>query len=128
MRSFFIIMSLMLSLGTASAQNAFNGVHQYDGEHKNEVAGYFIAGRNVVVSGYGGIGVSYKRHLTDRWHVGADVQAQFGKQLYSNAVQGGYRLPIWWGDFYFDGKVMYNRYNRWNANETIGNLSVTWEL
>ena len=30
-------------------------------------------------------------------------------------------------DFYFDGKAMYNRYNRWHTNETILNLSLTWE-
>ena len=128
MRILLMMIGLLLSAGTLQAQNAYTGVHKYDGEHKNEVSGYLMAGRNVVVRGYGGMGLSYKRHLTDRWHVGVDVQQQWGKQLYSNDVQGGYRLPVWWGDFYFDGKVMYNRYNRWKANETIGNLSVTWEM
>ena len=32
-----------------------------------------------------------------------------------------------WSDFYLDGKVMYNRYNRWRTNEIVGNLALTWE-
>ena len=79
---------MLLGTITMQAQNAFIGQHRYDGEHKNEISGYAMAGNNVVVSGYGGFGLSYKRHLTDRWHVGADVQQQWGKQLYSNDVQG----------------------------------------
>ena len=55
------------------------------------------------------------------------MQIQFGKQLYSVDVKGGYRLPVSWMDFYFDGQLMYNRYNRWDTNETIANISVTWE-
>ena len=128
MNRIIVILCLLLGTITMQAQNAFVGQHRYNGEHKNEISGYAIAGNNVVVSGYGGFGLSYKRHLNDRWHVGADVQQQWGKQLYSNDVQGGYRLPVWWGDIYIDGKLMYNRYNRWNANETIGNLSLTWEM
>ena len=123
-----IFICLMLSVSTLQAQNAYTGVHKYDGEHKNEVAGYLMAGHNIVSGGFGGLEVSYQRHFTDRWHASVDVQAQFGKQLYSNALRGGYRLPIGWSDFYFDGKVMYNRYNRWNTNETVGNLSLTWEM
>ena len=109
------------------AQNAYTGLHKYDGEHKNELYGYLMGGDNVVSDAFGGLEVSYKRHLTDRWHVGGDAQAQFGKQLYSIDMQGGYRLPVKWMDFYLDGKVMYNRYNRYNTNETIANLSLTWE-
>ena len=90
-----MMIGLLLSAGTLQAQNAYTGVHKYDGEHKNEVSGYLMAGRNVVVRGYGGMGLSYKRHLTDRRHVGVDVQQQWGKQLDSNDVQGGYRLPVW---------------------------------
>ena len=123
-----IFICLMFFVGTMQAQNAYTGVHKYDGEHKNEVAGYLMAGHNIVSGGFGGLEVSYQRHFTDRWHASVDVQAQFGKQLYSNALRGGYRLPIGWSDFYFDGKVMYNRYNRWNTNETVGNLSLTWEM
>ena len=60
--------------------------------------------------------------------MGADAQMQFGKQLYSIDMQGGYRLPIGWSDFYIDGKAMFNRYNRWSTNEVVGNLSITWEM
>ena len=119
-------MSLCVA-GLAAAQNSYTGLHKYDGEHKNELYGYFMGGNNVVTNGFGGLAVSYKRHLTDRWHVGGDAQAQSGKQLYSVDLQGGYRLPVKWMDFYFDGKVMYNRYQRWGVNETIANLSLTWE-
>jgi len=122
-----LILTLFLTAAVASQAQTFTGVHKYDGEHKNEISGYTMFGSNVVSGGFGGLEVSYKRHLTDRWHVGGDAQAQFGKQLYSVDVQGGYRLPVSWMDFYFDGKLMYNRYQRWDANETIANLSVTWE-
>ena len=113
---------------TLQAQNAYTGRHKFDGEHKNELSGYLMGGTNVVSGTFGGFEASYKRHLTDRWHVGADAQIQFGKQLYSIDVQGGYRLPIGWSDFYIDGKAMFNRYNRWSTNEVVGNLSITWEM
>ena len=113
---------------TLQAQNAYTGRHKFDGEHKNELSGYLMGGTNVVSGTFGGFEASYKRHLTDRWHVGADAQMQFGKQLYSIDVQGGYRLPIGWSDFYIDGKAMFNRYNRWSTNEVVGNLSITWEM
>ena len=122
-----LILTLFLTAAVASQSQTFTGMHKYDGEHKNEISGYTMFGSNVVSGGFGGLEVSYKRHLTDRWHVGGDAQAQFGKQLYSVDVQGGYRLPVSWMDFYFDGKLMYNRYQRWDTNETIANLSVTWE-
>lgn len=113
---------------TLQAQNAYTGRHKFDGEHKNELSGYLMGGTNVVSGTFGGFEASYKRHLTDRWHVGADAQMQFGKQLYSIDVQGGYRLPIGWSDFYIDGKAMFSRYNRWSTNEVVGNLSITWEM
>ena len=121
---FFII--LTLSASTLFAQT-YNGLHKFDGKHKNELTAYLMGGYNIVSGTFGGFEASYKRHLTDRWHVGVDAQAQLGKQLYSNDIHGGYRLPIGWSDFYFDGKFMYNRYHRWHTNETIGNLSLTWE-
>jgi len=71
----------------ASGQASYLGLHKYDGEHKNELFGYVMGGKNVVANFYGGVEVSYKRHLTDRWHVGADAQLQFGKQLYSVNVR-----------------------------------------
>lgn len=126
MKKILIMMSFVAA--TLQAQNTYTGQHKFDGEHKNELSGYLMGGTNVVLGTFGGFEASYKRHLTDRWHVGADAQVQFGKQLYSIDVQGGYRLPIGWSDFYIDGKAMFNRYNRWNTSEVVGNLSITWEM
>ena len=126
MKKILIMMSFVAA--TLQAQNAYTGRHKFDGEHKNELSGYLMGGTNVVSGTFGGFEASYKRHLTDRWHVGADAQMQFGKQLYSIDVQGGYRLPIGWSDFYIDGKAMFSRYNRWSTNEVVGNLSITWEM
>ena len=106
---------------------AYCGEHIYDGEHKNEVSGYIVAGTNVVTDGFGGFAASYTRHFTPRWNLGGDAQAQFGKQLYSIDVTGGYTLPLKYGYISFDGKLLYNRYNRWGFNETICNLSAKWE-
>ena len=128
MKKLMLLTTLLLLVLTGQAQNAYNGLHKYDGEHKNEIYGYFMGGYNVVSDGFGGMEVSYKRHFTDRWHAGADAQVQFGKQLYSGSIQGGYRLPIGWSNFYFDGKAMFNRYNLWETNEIVGNLSLTWEM
>ena len=127
MKKLVLMTTLLLVVGVCQAQNAFTGVHKYDGEHKNEISGYTMFGKNVVVDAYGGLEASYKRHFTDRWHAGADAQAQFGKQLYSVDLKGGYRLPVKWMDFYFNGTLLYNRYQKWRANEYIANLSVTWE-
>lgn len=122
------VLAFMLgAFATGISAQSFNGMHKYDGEHKNELNAYLVGGNNVVVDWFGGAAVSYKRHITDRWHVGADAQAQLGKQLYSVDIQGGYRLPYKWMDFYIDGKAMYNRYHKWHTNETAFNLSVTWE-
>ncbi len=123
-----LLMLLMAEagIGTVGAQ-AYNGNHAFDGEHKNEVSGYIVAGNNVVTDGFGGLAASYTRHFTPRWHVGGDMQMQFGKQLFSFAAGGGYRLPLKYGSIYFDGRFHYNRYHKFNFNEIIGNLSVIWE-
>ena len=87
MNRLIIILELLLGTSIAQAQVAFNGQHSYDGEHKNELAGYVMGGTNVVCGGFGGLEVSYRRHFDDHWHAGVDAQAQFGKQLYSVDVQ-----------------------------------------
>ena len=112
--------------GIAYAQ-AYCGSHAFDGQHRNEVQGYIMAGNNVVTDGFGGVAASYRRHLTNRWDVGGDFQAQFGKQLYSFDVMAGYRLPLKYGNIFFDGFFHYNRYDKWGFNETIVNLSAIWE-
>ncbi|MCR5578147.1 MAG: hypothetical protein K6F74_02865, partial [Prevotella sp.] len=58
-----VFICLMFFVGTMQAQNAYTGVHKYDGEHKNEVAGYLMAGHNIVSGGFGGLEVSYQRHF-----------------------------------------------------------------
>lgn len=125
MRRFLLIWCMSLAT-MAFAQN-YTGVHKFDGEHRNEALGYTMFGGNVVSGGFGGLELSYKRYLGNRWNVMAAGQAQFGKQLYSAYASGGYRLPVAWMDFYLDGKFMYNRYNRWHTNETVANISLTWE-
>ena len=128
-----MVKKLLLLICVAATSFAVFGQASYipykafDGEHKNEISGYVMGGTNVVSDGFGGLEASYTRHLTPRWHVGADAQVQFGKQLYSFDVQGGYRLPIKWGNLYFDGKAMLNRYAKWGFTETLLNISATWE-
>ena len=124
---YLIMTTLACCLAGRGMAQAYNGMHKYDGEHPNVLTSYLTVGDNILCDHFYGLEASYTRHLTDRWHVGGDMQVQMGKQLYSVDVQGGYRLPVKWMDFYLDGLFMYNRYHRWHANETIGNLSLTWE-
>ena len=88
MRKLLLINLLLMSVLLMQAQT-YCGLHKYDGEHKNEVSGYMMGGSNVVSDAFFGFEGSYLRHLTDRWHVGGDMQIQFGKQLYSVDVKGG---------------------------------------
>ena len=119
--------SILLGYCTLHAQ-VINGVHKYDGVHKNEAWGYMTLGDNTITDFFYGIEASYKHHLSNRWYVQGDAQMQLGKQLYSMAAQGAYRLPWGWSDFYFKGKMMYNRYQKWNTNELDMSLGVTWEM
>ncbi len=109
------------------AQNSYIPYKVYDGEHKNEISGYVMGGTNVVTDGFGGLAASYTRHFTPRWHVKGAAQMQFGKQLFSVDVQGGYRLPVKYGHIYFDAKAMMNFYHKWGFTESLFNLSATWE-
>ena len=111
----------------AWAQNSYIPYKTIDGEHKNEISAYTMAGDNVVTDFFMGLSASYTRHLTNRWHVGGDMQMQFGKQLFSVDVQGGYRLPIKYGNIDFSAKVMYNYYHKFGFHEMAYNVSATWE-
>ena len=126
-KNLFAFVHVLLAIAAGYAQNSYIPYKSFDGEHKNEVSGYFMGGDNVVSDAFGGIEASYTRHLTPRWHVGGDAQIQAWKRLYSFDVRGGYRLPVKWGNLYFDGKGMLNRYNRWGFTELIFNVSATWE-
>ena len=122
----FLLLFICQSI-VVSAQNSYCAERFYDNEHKNEISGYVMVGNNVITDVFGGLSVSYQRHLTPRWHVGGDAQFQFNKQLFSVDLQGGYRLPVKYGNIYFDGKLLYNRYQKWGFNEYIANISATWE-
>jgi len=122
-----LICLVVISLTGAIEAQTFMGERGYDGEHKQEISGYVMAGNNLVTGWFGGLEASYKRHLTNRWNVKGAIQAQFGKQLYSIYGQGGYRLPWKHGTFCFDGQLMYNRYQMFNCNEYNVNLSAMWE-
>ncbi|MBQ3910275.1 MAG: hypothetical protein II691_03050 [Muribaculaceae bacterium] len=111
----------------AWAQNSYIPYKTFDGEHKNEISAYTMAGDNVVTDFFMGLSASYTRHLTNRWHVGGDMQMQFGKQLFSVDVQGGYRLPVKYGNIDFSAKVMYNYYHKFGFHEMAYNVSATWE-
>jgi len=118
-----VVSAASMSLGA----QVYLGERGFDGEHKQEIMGYAMAGNNLVTGGFGGLAGKYKYHFNKHWHVAGAAQAQFGKQLYSIYGEGGYRLPWRWGTFCFDGQVMYCRYNRFRTNEYDMNLSATWE-
>ena len=122
-----LLVFLAAFLATAVYAQPYTGVHKFDGKHRNEVSAYGMFGGNIVSGTFGGLELSYKRYLGNRWSAAAAGQVQMGKQQYSGYVMGGYRLPVSWMDFYLDGKLMYNRYHRWNTDETVANLSLTWE-
>ena len=121
------IMAFTLAMGWAQQTNSYIPYKTFDGEHKNEISGYVMGGNNVVTDGFGGLAASYTRHITPRWHVGGDAQMQFGKELFSVDVQGGYRLPLKYGNISFDGKIMYNCYHKFGFHEMAYNISATWE-
>ena len=127
MNKILALLALVMVAGSGLSQNSYLPYKSFDGEHKNEVAGYVLGGDNVIVGKFGGIAASYKRHITPRWYVGGDIQEQFGKQQFAFDITGGYRLPVKYGNIYFDAKAMFNRYNRWATNENSFNLSGTWE-
>ncbi|MBR3386818.1 MAG: hypothetical protein IKG84_01115 [Bacteroidales bacterium] len=116
-----------LLIGTFAGAQTYSGSRAFDGEHRNVIDGTALAGFNVVTGWFVGESAAYTRHLTDRWSVSAGEQVQFFKQLYSVDVMGTYRLPLGKTNLYFDGRVLFNRYDRWNVNEPIVNLSAYWE-
>ncbi|HJE38316.1 MAG: hypothetical protein C7K11_05310 [Candidatus Amulumruptor caecigallinarius] len=110
----------------ASAQT-YIGDDAFDGTHKNEITGYLSAGSNIINGFFMGPAVEYKRHFTPRWSAMGATELQFNKQKYAVYGKGEYRLPLGRFNFYFSGKVMYNRYQRSATNEWTCNLSARWE-
>ena len=126
MKKLFVTLCILLA-GAAAGAQPYSGLRQYDGEHKSVVEGYLTGGSNVVTGGFISEAVTYTHHLTDRWSLSAGEQLQFFKQVYSVDVMGTYRLPAGRSNFYFDGRFLFNRYDRWKVNEPILHLSALWE-
>ena len=127
MRRSFLLFFLAALAGFAAQAQPYSGERKFDGTHRDIVEGYLMGGSNVVTGGFAGEAVTYTRHLTERWSVSAGEQAQFFKQLYSVDVMGTYRLPAGRSNIYFDGRFLFNRYDRWRVNEPILHLSALWE-
>lgn len=118
-------MALMVTV--CAVAQPYSGERKFDGTHYNVVEGYLMGGHNVVTGWFFGEAATYTRHLTDRWSVSAGEQIQLFKQHFAIDVKGTYRLPAGKTNFYFDGRFLFSRYNRWKVNEPILNLSALWE-
>lgn len=117
----------LLSVAFLSSAQNFSGSRKYDGVHSSEYSAYLMGGYNVVTGTFVGEAVTYTRHLSDRWSASVGEQVQFLKQLYSFDVMGTYRLPVGKSDIFFDGRFLFNRYNRWRVNEPILHLTAFWQ-
>ena len=126
MRKQFLLLAVLFS-GLAAPAQTYSGGRAFDGEHMNEISVNLLGGQNVVTGWFVGEVATWTRHLTPRWSVSAGEQVQLFKQLYSLDVMGTYRLPIGKTNLYFDGRFVFNRYDRWNVNEPILNVSAYWE-
>ena len=123
----FLLSVLALFAGSGLSAQTYSGPRAYDGVHKNEISGYLTGGFNVVTDWFFGEAATYTRHLSDRWSISGGEQAQLLKQLYSLDVMGTYRLPFRYGNVYFDGRLLLNRYNQWRVYEGIANFSISLE-
>lgn len=121
--------AFLLALVSATLINAqtYCGEHKFDGTHKNEVTGYLQGGNNIITKAFVGPSFFYTRHFTDRIFAEGAVDVPFGKGKYGVYAKGGYRLPVSYFNFYFTGKVMYNRYTDFHTNEMSYNISALWE-
>ena len=71
-RQWVFVTTLVFCLAGKGWGQTYNGMHKYDGTHQNMVTGYMMLGDNIICDTFYGLEASYTRHLTDRWHVGAD--------------------------------------------------------
>ena len=127
-----LLISALFLIGGASV--AFGQQYYYCGQNvmvdscKNEVTGFLQGGDNTNFGFFMGPSFGYKRHLTDRWYVGGAFDLSFGKKRYGFYGQGGYRLPAGkWFNFFFQAKIMYNRYSRYETNEWATAIMAIWE-
>ena len=126
MKKFYLGLCFLCISLLATAQ-PYSGSRQFDGEHRTELSLYLMGGYNVVTDGFGGEAFSYTRHLDERWSITASEQVQLFKRLYSLDVMGTYRLPVGKSNVYFDGRLLFNRYDSWRMNEPILHLSALFE-
>lgn len=123
----FIVFFISFAYHNTSYAQSYIGDNVYDGIHKNEITGYISGGSNIIPGFFMGPAAEYKRHLNSRWAVTGATEYQFGKNKFGIYGKGEYRLPAGRFNFFFSGKVMYNRYSQSSTNELCGNLSVRWE-
>ena len=128
MKRLIIFYFLALSATFTAAAQPYSGSLQFDGVHRTVLQGTLMGGDNIISGFFMGEGFTYTRYFGNRWSVTAGEQLQFHKQLYSGAVSGSYRLPLGRSNnMYFDGRFLFNRYDRWSVNETIYHISAYWE-
>ena len=123
----FIICLVALTAATLASAQTYSGLRQFDGQHKNEIAGNLLGGGNVITGVVFGEACTYTHHFTERWSLSAGEQMQINKWLWSADVMGTYRIPFRRSSLYFDGRVVNNFYTPWSTYEFIGNLSTFWE-
>ena len=132
LRTLFISIALLASgalMSTNAQQYYYCGPNTPQDSCFNEVTGFLQMGGNTVTNGFFmGPSFSYKRWFPKHWYVGGAADLSFGKQKYGLYAKGGYWLHgSKWFDFYFEGKFMYNRYNRYKTNEMVSTLVAIWE-
>lgn len=127
-RAATMLLLLLAAATTAEAQvPVYCGEHKYDGEHNNEVSGYLQLGNNIVTGKYIGPAVTYTRHLNSHFTAEAGLDLPFGKGKAGFYTKGSYRLSASYFNFYFSGKLLYNRYTDFHTNEYNANLSTSVE-
>lgn len=127
LRPLMVLFVFLAALCGRAQQYCYCGPNKPMGDYRNEVTGGVQGGSNVVTGFFMGPQMSYMRHITPRWSAGGAVDLSFGKEKYGVYATGGYRLPVSKFDFYFKGKVMYNRYARSHTDEWAYNVCAIWE-
>jgi len=129
MRRFIIAITVMLvAIGTSAQQTNFCGETKFDSIHNNEVVAYTQLGTNILTDFYAGVSGIYTRHFNKHWAVEGGLNYQFKKNLVGFSGRGIYHFN--WtrhSDFFVSGKLMFNRYNSYDANECIANVSINWQ-
>ena len=117
---------LILMAGVASAQY-YSGEHTFDGEHKNEVSGSVVTGKNIITSASIGTTFHYKHYFSHHWSLDAGVNTQFSKQLYGVKTRGEYHFQVMAFHLFASAEALYNHYHKYNTNEFDANISLRIE-